>query len=107
MTWLRQWQSPRGPPVGKAAGLGCAWLDGPDPPGGRREKANFSVDVTPLASISTSGMDVTSCPDVSVDVAASMSVVVAGIVITKTSDSTVKTRHHLFTAAHVIGPVSK
>jgi len=32
----------------------------------------FSVDVTPLASISTSGMHVTSCPDMSV--AASMSV---------------------------------
>jgi len=38
----------------------------------------FSVDVTPLASVSTSGMDVTSGPDMSVDVAASMSIVVTG-----------------------------
>jgi len=65
LTWLRQCQSPRGPPVGKAPGIGCAWLDGPDPPGGQREKA---IDVTPLAS----GADTTSCPDLSV--AASMSV---------------------------------
>ena len=39
LTWLRQWESPLGPPVGTAPSLGCAWLDGPDPPGGRREKA--------------------------------------------------------------------
>ena len=32
----------------------------------------FSVDVTPLASISTSSMDVTSCPDMSVDPGASI-----------------------------------
>jgi len=40
----------------------------------------FSVDVTvtPLASISTSGMDVTSGPDMSVDVAASMSIADTG-----------------------------
>jgi len=40
LTWLRQWESPLGPPVVTAPSLGCAWLDGPDPPGGRREKAS-------------------------------------------------------------------
>jgi len=34
----------------------------------------FSVDMTPLASISTSGMHAISCPDMSVDGVASMSV---------------------------------
>ena len=51
LTWLRQWQSPRGPPVGMATSLGCAWLDGPDPPGGRREKAcRYVPDVQFLRS---------------------------------------------------------
>jgi len=46
----------------------------------------FSVDVTPLASISTSGMDVTSCPDMSVDVAASMSVTDTGSYLSSIRD---------------------
>ena len=45
LTWLRWWQSPLDPPVGMAPSLGCAWLDGPDPPGGQREKANTEVQI--------------------------------------------------------------
>jgi len=45
---LRQWESPLGPPVGTAPSLGCAWLDGPDPPGGRRRKR----DETALTQLS-------------------------------------------------------
>ena len=44
----------------------------------------LSVDVTPLASIATSSMDVTSCPDMSVDVAASMSVADTGSYLSST-----------------------
>jgi len=46
-----------------------------------------SVDVTPLASIFTFGMDVTSCPDMSVDVAASMSVADTGSYLSSIRDS--------------------
>ena len=56
LTWLRQSQSPRGPPVGKAPGLGCAWLDDPDPPGGRREKASTA------SSFGTSGSAIAEGP---------------------------------------------
>jgi len=45
----------------------------------------FSVDVTPLASISTS-VDVTSCPDMSVDVAASVSVADTGSYLSSIRD---------------------
>jgi len=41
LTSLRQWQSPRGPPAGTAPGLDCAELNGPNPPGGRREKVKL------------------------------------------------------------------
>ena len=46
----------------------------------------FSVDLPPLASISTSRMDVTSFPDMSVDVAASMSVAATGSYLSSIRD---------------------